>query len=67
MGDKIKQINDYFIYSGIWIGFVFNPAHWLFDLDTSIGGSDDEIKHIFKFNLTFGFVWVRIIIDNGEW
>lgn len=67
MGEKIKQINDYFRYSGVWIGFVFNPVHWLFDLDTSIGGGDDEIKHIFKFNLTFGFVWVRIIIDNGEW
>ena len=67
MGDKIKQINAYFRYSGIWIGLVFNPVHWLFSLDTSIGESEDKVEHIFKFNLTFGFIWIRIIIDNGEW
>jgi len=65
MGDKIKQINDYFRYSGIWIGIVLNPVHWVFDINFQTGKNDDE--YILTFELYCGIIWIRIIIDNGEW
>ena len=64
MGEKIKQINAFFRYSGVWIGFVFNPVHWVFDMNFTMLREEDSL---FTFELYLGVAWIRIIIDNGEW
>ena len=64
MGEKIKNLNAYFRYSGVWMGLVFNPVHWIFDVNFSMLREED-CK--FSFELYLGVIWIRIIIDNGEW
>jgi len=56
---------NYLKYSGIWIGFVLNPYHWEFKLQTE-GPTDLDPNMHFAF-LTLGPFWIRIVVDDGGW
>lgn len=47
-------------YSGIWVGFVLNPYHWKFSWDKTDAPCFDNCVYV-------GPVWIRVIVDNGQW
>lgn len=58
-------------YSGLWVNFVLNPFHWLFDFD--FGGiyfgelvADADDTEWFWVHGLFGPVNFRIVIDDGK-
>lgn len=52
-------------YSGIWVGFAVNPYHWKFGWDKT---SDHlEPRSVFENCVYAGPIWIRVIIDNGNW
>lgn len=59
-------------YSGLWINLVFNPLHWIFELE--FGGlglrpwmNDEEDTEWFWCHMLFGPINFRIVIDNGKY
>jgi hypothetical protein len=66
MVNMIKTITKYLKYSGIWVGFVFNPYHWEFKYITKVK-EWPESDNWFDNKLSLGPVWIRVIIDDGRW
>lgn len=62
----MKTVVNYLKYSGLWAGFVLNPYHWRWGFvdETNIF---NEPGKLFDSSFHLGFVWIRIIIDNGDW
>lgn len=61
----LKTLNEYFKYSGLWMGIIFNPYHWNFTFEFL---HPDELNPNMRglyFNI--GPIWVRAILDNGTW
>jgi hypothetical protein len=56
----------YIKYSGVWIGIVVNPFHWQFGWKKNYGLFEIN-DNLFDNSLHFGFIWIRIIIDDGRW
>ena len=61
----LKNLNKFLEYSGVWLGVVLNPYHWKFRISTQ---SDSDVDDwVFYFEVYFGPVWLRVIIDDGRW
>jgi hypothetical protein len=54
------MVLKYLKYSGVWIGIVINPFHWQFGWYSGEEGLFDNAVHL-------GLIWIRIIIDDGNW
>lgn len=66
----LKNLLNWFKYSGVWVGFVFNPYHWEPDLKLKTRNSlltDHDVWGIIFLEINLGFVWLRVIIDDGRW
>ena len=66
----LKNLLNWFKYSGVWIGFVFNPYQWEPDLKLKTRNSlltDHDVWGIIFLEINLGFVWLRVIIDDGRW
>jgi hypothetical protein len=59
------MLKNYLKYSGMWMGFVFNPYHWELSF-TGIQPDDLNPKH-YGFMISLGPVWVRGVIDDGSY
>ena len=67
----LKKCLKWLEFSGVWVGVVLNPYHWEPDLKIRTnndmpdsGGNDWGVLFL---ELNLGFVWIRIIIDDGRW
>ena len=58
-------LKNYLKYSGLWMGFVFNPYHWEFKF-VKIQPDDMNPKN-YGFMISLGPVWIRGVIDDGTW
>lgn len=47
-------------YSGVWVGLVVNPYHW------QLRWARDS-NQVFENCLYLGPIWIRIVIDNGNY
>jgi hypothetical protein len=54
-------------YSGIWFGFVVNPYHWRLRFKTGSDGLLDDEPNIFGLHVYVGPVWMKVLIDDGNW
>lgn len=66
----LKILTNWVKYSGVWIGFVLNPYHWEPDVKFKTRNSeltDGDIWGIMFLEINLGFVWLRIVIDDGRW
>jgi len=61
----LKTLSNYLKYSGIWVGFAINPFHWKLDFEWL--HPDDLNPNMYGSYISFGPVWVRIVIDDGSW
>ena len=61
---KTSSVFDWIRYSGIWFGFVVNPFHWQFGWKKGFSVWED---YLFDNSIHLGPVWIRVIIDNGDW
>jgi hypothetical protein len=59
------KLKNYLKYSGLWAGIVLNPYHWNFKLEVDPPQLIDT--YLFHFELYLGLVWIRIVIDDGNW
>ena len=53
-------------YSGLWVGFTLNPHHWQLKFKTGAEGLLDDEPSIFGLHVYFGPLWMRIILDDGQ-
>jgi hypothetical protein len=63
---KTSSVYNWLRFSGIWVGFVFNPFHWRFRYETK-GNNDGWADPVFENCLYLGPIWIRVIIDDGRW
>lgn len=61
----LKILSKYFRYSGVWIGLVVNPCHWEIRFD--LMHPDDMNPKMRGVFISFGLIWIRIILDDGSW
>jgi hypothetical protein len=61
----LKILSKYIRYSGIWAGLVFNPYHWEFRFDQF--HPDDMNPNMRGFFISFGPLWIRLVLDDGSW
>ena len=59
------MLKNYLKYSGLWGGFVLNPFHWEFALQYL--PPDEFNPNQRGFFISFGPVWIRAILDDGQW
>jgi hypothetical protein len=59
------MLKNYLKYSGLWAGLVLNPYHWNFKLEVDPPQLIDT--YLFHFELYLGLIWIRIVIDDGNW
>jgi hypothetical protein len=59
------KLKNYLKHSGLWAGFVLNPYHWNFKLEVDPPQLIDT--YLFHFELYLGLIWIRIVIDDGNW
>lgn len=59
------KLKNYLKYSGLWAGLVLNPYHWNFKLEVDPPQLIDS--YLFHFELYLGLIWIRIVIDDGNW
>ena len=52
-------------YSGVCLGATLNPYHWTF-VARAIKPTDMDPCQ-YGFYVSFGLVWIRAWIDNGDW
>lgn len=62
----VKLFYEYLKYSGIWVGFVFNPYHWQFKYQTK-SYEVPNYDNLFDNCVYFGPIWIRVVIDDGKW
>jgi hypothetical protein len=61
----LKTLNNYLRYSGIWSGLVINPFHW--DFRYQFLHPDDLNPNMRGVYISFGPIWIRVVIDDGTW
>jgi hypothetical protein len=59
------KLKNYLKHSGLWAGLVLNPYHWNFKLEVDPPQLIDT--YLFHFELYLGLIWIRIVIDDGNW
>lgn len=62
---KSRTFTDYLKYSGIWAGIVLNPYHW--EVRGDFIRPDEMNPNNYGLFVSFGPVWLRLIIDDGSW
>jgi hypothetical protein len=59
------MLKNYLKYSGLWVGFIFNPYHW--EIKFTLTGPTELDPAMHTMFIAFGPFWIRGVIDNGNW
>jgi hypothetical protein len=59
------MLKNYLKHSGLWVGFVLNPYHWEIRFVTT--GPTDFDPAMYTLFISLGPIWIRGVIDNGNW
>jgi hypothetical protein len=60
-----KTFLNYCKYSGIWITFGLNPAHWRINFETT--KPDDMDPGRYSCHIALGPLAIRLVLDDGSW
>jgi hypothetical protein len=60
------RLKTYLKYSGLWAGVICNPYQWQFKIRFGSEGILED-EPLFGISIYLGPVWIRLVIDNGEY
>jgi hypothetical protein len=60
------MLKNYLKHSGLCIGLIINPYHWE-KIRFNITGPTELDPSMHTFFISLGPIWIRGVVDNGDW